>query len=64
MYLKAIKDLNSKSENIKTEIKDEIQISKTILRDWIIDKNYNFVHLIEIQIIDFKNDIMADNVYN
>ena len=64
IYEKAIKDLNPKDEKIKTELENEIQISKAIFRDWIKEENYNFFDHIESQIIDFGNDIMADNVYN
>ena len=64
IYEKAIKDLNTKDEKITTEIKDEIRISKTILRVWIKVEYYNFFDHIQSQIIDFGNDIMADNVYN
>ena len=60
IYEKAIKDLNTKDKKIE----DEIRISKAILRDWIKEENYNFFDHIESQIIDFENDIMADNIFN
>ena len=64
IYEKAIKNLNTKDETIKQEIENEIRINKAILRDWIKEENYKFFDHIESQIIDFGNDIMADNVFN